>query len=92
VGPIAYVTDAKVVPPPAMARLRGVSVLVINALRAAPHPTHLTTDEAVAVARAVGAEMTYLTHLTHDRSHAELAAALPPDVQPAYDGLVVTVH
>jgi phosphoribosyl 1,2-cyclic phosphate phosphodiesterase len=91
VGPIAYVTDAKTVPGSALARLRGVSVLVLNALRTTPHPTHLSVSEAVQVAREVGAKMTWLTHLTHDQSHAELAASLPEDVQPAYDGLTLTV-
>lgn len=91
VGPVAYVTDAKTVPGSALARLRGVSVLVLNALRATPHPTHLSIGEAVQVAREVGAKMTWLTHLTHDQGHAALAASLPPDVQPAYDGLSVSV-
>jgi phosphoribosyl 1,2-cyclic phosphate phosphodiesterase len=89
VGAVAYVTDAKEVPPAAIEALRGVDVLVINALRRKPHPTHLSVDEAVAVAREVGARRTYLTHLTHDTSHSALAALLPDGVQPAFDGLVV---
>jgi phosphoribosyl 1,2-cyclic phosphate phosphodiesterase len=88
-GPIGYVTNAKSVPPDVVTRLRGVSVLVVNALRRAPHPTHLSVADAVAVARDVGAARTYLTHLTHDLSHAALSAELPPDVAPAYDGLVI---
>lgn len=91
VGPVAYVTDAKVIPPDAMALLAGVRVLVINALFWGPHPTHLSIPEAIEVARAVGAERTFLTHLTHDNPHAQLSDMLPPAIQPAYDGLVVTV-
>jgi phosphoribosyl 1,2-cyclic phosphate phosphodiesterase len=89
VGPIGYVTDAKTVPPGAIAALHGVSLLVINALRRKSHPTHLSVGEAVAVAREIGARRTYLTHLTHDISHAVLAAELPDGVEPAFDGLVV---
>jgi phosphoribosyl 1,2-cyclic phosphate phosphodiesterase len=89
VGAVGYVTDAKAVPPAALDALRGVDVLVINALRRKPHPTHLSVDEAVAVAREVAAARTYLTHLTHDTSHAALAALLPAGVEPAFDGLVV---
>lgn len=90
-GPLAYVTDAKEIPAQALERLRGASVLVVNALRETTHPTHLSIGEAVAVAAAIGAERAYLTHLTHDLSHAALAARLPAGVQPAFDGLVVSV-
>ena len=92
VGALAYVTDAKTVPAEAIARLRGVSVLVLNALRRTPHPTHLSVSEAVAVAQEIGAKRTLLTHITHDLGHAELAAGLPSGIEPAYDGLVVHVE
>jgi phosphoribosyl 1,2-cyclic phosphate phosphodiesterase len=89
IGPIGYVTDAKTVPPDGIAALRGVTVLVINALRRKTHPTHLSIGEAVAMAREIGARRTYLTHLTHDISHAVLASELPDGVEPAFDGLTV---
>lgn len=89
-GPIAYVTDAKAVPEVALAALRGATVLVVNALFRHPHPSHLSLSEALEVAAAVGAERTFLTHLTHDNFHAALAAELPPGVSPAFDGLVVS--
>jgi len=88
-GPIAYVTDVKSVPEAARAALAGVRVMVLNALWYREHPTHLSIPEAVEAARAIGAERTYLTHLTHETGHAELEAALPPEVRPAYDGLVL---
>jgi phosphoribosyl 1,2-cyclic phosphate phosphodiesterase len=66
-------------------------VLVLNALLRKSHPTHLSIAEAVATARRVGAERTFLTHLTHGNSHAALSAELPPEVQPAYDGLTVEI-
>ena len=75
----------------AMERLRGARVLVVNGLFFEPHPSHLSIPEAIDVARLVGAERTYLTHLTHDNPHAGLAGRLPAGIEPAYDGLVVTV-
>lgn len=86
---LAYVTDAKRVPDDAVAVLRGAKVLVINALFRTDHPSHLSIPEAVQVAQEIGAERTYLTHLTHQTFHAELEAELPRGIQPAFDGLTV---
>ncbi len=71
--------------------LRGVKVLVLNALFWRQHPTHMSVPEAIETARVVGAERTYLTHLTHDNFHAKLETALPPGLFPAYDNLTVDV-
>jgi phosphoribosyl 1,2-cyclic phosphate phosphodiesterase len=90
-GPLAYITDAKSVPPRALEKFRGVRVLVINALFRTEHPTHLSIPEAVRVARAVGAERSYLTHLTHDNRHADLEAELPAGIAPAFDGLTIRI-
>jgi phosphoribosyl 1,2-cyclic phosphate phosphodiesterase len=92
IGPLAYVTDAKSVPPEAVAVLRGARVLVLNALFRTEHPAHLSIPEAIRVAAEIGAERTYLTHLTHDNLHADLEAELPRGVQPAFDGLTVRVE
>jgi len=91
IGPVAYLTDVKTVPPEARAALAGVRVLVLNALLRQPHPLHLSIAEAVETAGAIGAPQTWLTHLTHETPHAELAASLPDGVAPAYDGLVIEV-
>ncbi len=89
---LGYVTDAKGLPPDALDILSGVDVLVLNALWwGNPHPTHFNVEEAVAAARAVGARRTFLTHLTHRLGYAELAAALPAGIEPAFDGLAVDV-
>lgn len=91
-GSLGYITDAKVIPARAREALRGVRVLVLNALWFGdPHPTHFNVEEAVATARELGAERTYLTHLTHRLRHETMAASLPPDIQPAHDGLIVTI-
>ncbi|MGQ0767497.1 MAG: MBL fold metallo-hydrolase [Gemmatimonadota bacterium] len=91
IGDLAYVTDAKTVPADVVDRLRGVRVLILNALFHRQHPTHLSISEAIEVSREVGAERTYLTHLTHENFHADLEAELPRGVTPAFDGLVVRV-
>jgi phosphoribosyl 1,2-cyclic phosphate phosphodiesterase len=90
-GPVAYLTDVKDVGTAERAALGGLDVLVLNALWWRPHPTHLSIDEAVALSRELGAKRTFLTHLTHETAHAELAARLPAGVEPAYDGLTVEV-
>ncbi|HQR18487.1 MAG TPA: MBL fold metallo-hydrolase [Gemmatimonadales bacterium] len=90
-GRLAYLTDVKDVGTVERAALQGLDVLVLNALWWRPHPTHLSIDEAVALARELGAARTFLTHLTHETGHAELAARLPAGVAPAYDGLTVEI-
>jgi phosphoribosyl 1,2-cyclic phosphate phosphodiesterase len=91
IGDLAYVTDAKAIPPAALDAFKGAKVLVVNALFRTEHPTHLSVAEAIEVARAVGAERTYLTHLTHDNFHADLEAEMPRGVSPAFDGLTVRI-
>lgn len=91
IGDLAYVTDAKTIPPAAVDALRGAKVLVVNALFRTEHPTHLSVPEAIEVSRAVGAERTFLTHLTHDNFHADLEAEMPRGVAPAFDGLTVRI-
>ncbi len=91
IGALGYITDAKELPAPALELFRGVRVLVLDALFRHAHPTHLSIDEAVATARRTARQRTFLTHLTHENGHADLVRELPPDVQPAYDGLVITI-
>ncbi len=87
IGDLAYMTDVKTVPDETMKLIEGVKVLVLSALLDRPHPTHLSIDEAVALAQEIGAEKTYLTHLTHQYTHVELSKRFPPGIEPAYDGL-----
>lgn len=91
IGPLGYVTDASAVPPDAVATLRGVQVLVLNALRVEPHPTHLSIAEAAEVAAAVGAPRTFLVHMTHTVDY-RADYGLPPEVTFAYDGLEVEIE
>lgn len=91
-GPLGYVTDAKRLPEDTLRALRGVRVLVLNALWFGhPHPTHFNVEEAVQAARDVGSERTWLTHLTHRLRHRDLLERLPDDVRPAWDGLTLDI-
>ncbi|MHB8646565.1 MAG: MBL fold metallo-hydrolase [Thermomicrobiales bacterium] len=86
-GRFAYVTDAAQVPTTARDRLRGLDLLVLNALRARPHPVHLSIAEALEVIADVQPKRAYLTHMSDDVLHAEDDAKLPPGVHFASDGL-----
>ncbi len=82
-----YYTDCKRVPAAAVQLARGADAVVLDGLRVQPHPTHMSIDEAVAVAKEIGAKQTWLTHLTHLNDHESLQAVLPAGIAPAFDGL-----
>ena len=90
-GAFAYLTDCSGVPPSSIALLRGLDVLVLDALRRRPHPTHFSVDQAVEMAQAIGAGRTYFTHIAHDLGHLETCARLPPTMSLAYDGLELEI-
>lgn len=90
-GTFAYLTDCNRLPDEAWPLLDGLDVLVLDALRHNPHPTHFTVAEALGVVERVKPRHTYFTHMCHKLPHAETNASLPPGVELAYDGLVVTI-
>ncbi|QSR87899.1 MBL fold metallo-hydrolase [Methylacidiphilum caldifontis] len=87
---LAYLVDCKTVPRTTIERLSAVQFLIIDALRDDPHPTHLSTAEAIEIARRIGAKKTFFTHLTHHKSHKERQSSLPKDIYVAYDGLEIS--
>jgi phosphoribosyl 1,2-cyclic phosphate phosphodiesterase len=84
---LAYLPDVKRIPDPSLEALRGVEILVVDALRPAPHPTHFSIQEALAAVARVAPREAWLTHLGHENDHAELSATLPAGVRVAWDGL-----
>lgn len=88
---LAYFTDCAEVPEAAIEAARGAEILVLDALRYADHPTHMTVDEALAVAGRVQPGNTYFTHMCHELGHAETEKNLPDGVRLAYDGLRLTL-
>jgi phosphoribosyl 1,2-cyclic phosphate phosphodiesterase len=86
-GDVAYVTDVSEIPESTFPLLEGLDTLILDGLRPRPHPTHFSREQALAVVERVKARRAFLTHISHDRSHEESNAALPPHVQLAYDGL-----
>jgi len=91
VGRFAYCTDCSEIPPETMAQLAGLDVLVLDALRYRPHPTHLTVEQSLGIVEQLRPKRTYFTHIAHDITHAELEAKLPDHVHVAHDGLIVDV-
>ncbi len=84
---LAYIPDCKLMPPETRARVSGVDVIVLDALRHRQHITHMTIQESLACLEQVQAKQAYLIHMCHEVGHQELEASLPQNVHAAYDGL-----
>jgi phosphoribosyl 1,2-cyclic phosphate phosphodiesterase len=90
-GGFAYLTDCSALDDRAWPLLEGLDVLVLDALRDRPHPTHFSLSEAIDVARRVAAGRTYFTHMCHDLRHAPTCERLPDGMALAHDGLVLVM-
>ena len=86
---VAYLTDCNRLADEAWGLLEGLDVVVLDALREQPHPTHFSLDEAIEVARRIGARRTLFTHMCHHLQHEPTNARLPGGMALAYDGLVL---
>ena len=92
VGEMAYITDANHIAPEELEKLKGVKVMVINALRRQKHFSHFSLPEALEVIDKVQPEQAYLTHISHEMGlHAEVEKTLPQGVFLAYDNLEVEI-
>jgi phosphoribosyl 1,2-cyclic phosphate phosphodiesterase len=85
-GNVAYCTDVNAIPPESMERLKGLDVLVLDALRPRGHATHFSLEEAIAVAHVLAPRQTYFTHMSHELEHDATNATLPLGMALAYDG------
>jgi phosphoribosyl 1,2-cyclic phosphate phosphodiesterase len=89
---VAYLTDVKTISEVEKAKLKGVKVLIVNALRLEEHATHFNLKEALSFVNDIKPEKAYLTHISHLLGfHKEVEKTLPENVFLAYDGLCIEV-
>lgn len=89
---VAYITDASHINENEMEKLYDLDILIINALRKEPHPTHFGLQQALDVIEKVKPKSSYLTHISYKFGfHKEVSEQLPENVFLAYDGLVVSL-
>lgn len=92
IGDFTYITDAKTIEEKEIEKIKGSKVLIINALQQTEHLSHLTLNEAIEMAEKIGAEKTYLTHLSHKMGkHKDVSPLLPENISIAFDGLRIEV-
>ncbi len=91
-GGLAYSPDVSDLPEDSLAHLRDLDVWIIDALRYTSHPSHFSLGEALAWVERMKPKRAILTHMHIDLDYASLLAELPPGVEPAYDGMVLTVE
>ena len=91
-GNIAYLTDYNEIPETSAKLLRGVDILFLDALRHAPHPTHMTVAEALKEVERLGPKRAYFTHIAHDLGHEETNRQLPEHVRLCFDGMQLEVE
>ena len=88
----AYLTDVKTISELELKKLNGLDVLVINALRFEPHPSHLNVDEAIEIINLIEPKKTFFTHISHNMGfHEEVCKKLPKNITLAYDGLALEI-
>jgi phosphoribosyl 1,2-cyclic phosphate phosphodiesterase len=89
IGPLAYLPDVVALPPESWQHLAGLDCWVLDALRRRPHPTHVHLEMSLEWIAKMAPARAVLTNMHVDLDYAELAAELPPRIEPAYDGLVI---
>jgi phosphoribosyl 1,2-cyclic phosphate phosphodiesterase len=86
-GRAAYLTDHSDIPELSFAKLQGLDVLFLDALRHKPHPTHSTVENSLRIVARVQPKRAFFTHICHDLPHHATNATLPPNVRLSYDGM-----
>lgn len=90
-GRFAYVPDAKRIPETTREWMRGVDLLILDALQEKPHPTHLCVNESVAIAEELGARETWFVHFSCRLDYRKVEPRLPGGIRLAWDRLKVRV-
>ncbi len=91
IGNLVYITDASFISNESLDIMKGAKILVINALRVEPHPTHFSLGQSLEVASKIKPDKTFLIHLTHHFKHKRDTIRLPENVYFAYDGLKIEI-
>ncbi|MFO0429291.1 MAG: MBL fold metallo-hydrolase [Planctomyces sp.] len=91
IGNVAFCTDVTTIPLESRELLRDLDVLVLDALRYDPHPTHLCVSGAVRLIQDLKPKSAYLTHMSHELDYDTLKNELPEGIEPAWDGLSVSL-
>jgi phosphoribosyl 1,2-cyclic phosphate phosphodiesterase len=86
-GSAAYLTDMSDIPPESVPLLQGLDILILDALRPKPHPSHSHLEKSIGFVDLLKPKRAFFTHMGHDIDHATTEAALPPHIRLAYDGL-----
>lgn len=93
IGDLAYLTDVKTIPDASWELLHDIDVLVLTALRTAPHPAHLSLEEAIPLVERLAPRRALFSHIGHDMGlHAEIAKTLPEGIELAVDGMIIPVR
>jgi phosphoribosyl 1,2-cyclic phosphate phosphodiesterase len=91
-GSAAYLTDMSVIPEASLPLLEDLDVLILDALRKEPHPSHANVEQALAWVERVRPRRAFFTHMSHELDHAETENELPPHIRLTYDGLRIPIE
>lgn len=91
-GNAAYLTDMSDIPASSFVLLENLDVLILDALRRTPHPSHSNLETSLKFVEQIGPKRAYFTHMSHDLGHVETEDELPPHVRLAYDGLRIPIE
>jgi phosphoribosyl 1,2-cyclic phosphate phosphodiesterase len=92
IGDFSYLTDASIIKPEELDKMKGSRFIIINALRKEKHYSHFNVEEAIEILQYLKPEKGYLTHISHQMGlHEEISKELPPGIELAYDGLKIEI-
>jgi phosphoribosyl 1,2-cyclic phosphate phosphodiesterase len=89
-GSAAYLTDMSDIPAESLPLLAGLDILILDALRREPHPSHSHLEKSIELVNKIAPKRAYFTHISHDLDHEATNASLPSNIRLAHDGLQLT--